>query len=1019
MADRVLIEVVSQSEGLDETNAKLQELTQREKELIAQMDGLTKQKQQWQGSAVAVAAFDKEIEKTNTELKSARKSIDELSNATKAMPGKVVAEQANQSFRNLRREIEEQIKQLRLAGKTGTEEYQRLIEQAGELANVQKNVSKEISNMGSNTPVFDAIFSGTQLIAGGFSVAQGTAALFGAESEDLQKVMVKLQGVIAISTGLQGAYNAVRKEGAIMQSVENFQKMAAVKAETLKAAATASGTKATLGATIAQKAWNLAASVNPYVLLAMAIISVVGAIAIFSSGADDASEKSKKYKSTTDDLRFATKEARDEHDKFNQSVRDIQIEIDLATGAISQYGAAMKKIANDAADAMAEIDKKVEEENKKIIDNYNSFGHALGVTFKNSWKIWQSPGQALLEDEKKTNDKILENQKKGNEEKEGVQKIADDKRKAQNAKTNEEILRQNEDMHNENTKGLQGSLDKIETARKRALEEAKKTNEDRIANEQSTAIDLDEINKKYDNQRDEAIKAESDKIKQEQDKLNSEIKQKQDKRNSEIVKAEQDLQTEKIKAMEDGANKEIATIKQNLDIRLAEIKGDSQAEIDLRVQMEENAQKEVKKIEEKYQSDRQKSMMETEIAITNAQLAEVEKGSNEELSLRQQLLQEKAKLDESDVQNSVNSEEWKAAKIKEINANLNKDLKDLSEEYIQTAQDRSKREVLAVTQQYEQGKISKSDYEKQLSDISIKSLEDEIKERKAKGQDTIDLEKDLSEKRIAIAEQEAEYRKQLFSELFNTMGEIGNSFFDIQKQNLDQQLEDLHHYYTTDAEEAKKNKDMQLISEQEMAQRQLDIKRKQAKAEKDQAIFNATINGIVAVVNALSTQPVWLGIVMAALIGATVAVQIAAINAKPLPKYWKGRRGGKGEYAMFGEYGPELAWIPAGASLMPAHETRRAMMGDNKAFDRWNMPPIEPKFIAPSINHKLVSQVLERQSREERLLLNIDYDKLGRAVAKHAKYPKQKDVSINFDKSGLSVTEGNTTTHVLNAKYNR
>jgi len=616
---------------------------------------------------------------------------------------------------------------------------------------------------------------------------------------------------------------------------------------------------------------------------------------------------------------------------------------------------------------------------------------------------------------KEQQDRVTQEQQKGNEKRKEETQKNDDKVKAKNAETNAEILRQNEDLHNENLKGLKGSLAKIDTERKRAVdaanaenEDIKKKNAELPKDEQIELNKIEEINKKYENQRADAIKSASEKSKQESDK-----------RNAEIVKAQQDLETERIKAMEDGANKEIATIKNTLERRLSEIKGNSQAEIALRAQLEENAQKEIEKVEDKYKLDRQKSRMETEIAITNAQLAEVEKGSNEELALRQQLLNEKANLDIAGVKNSTDSEELKAAKILEINANLNKDLKDLSVEYIQTAEDRSKGEVLAVTQQYEQGKIGKAEYEKQLSDISIKSLEAEIAERKAVGADTVDLEKQLSEKRIEIAQREAEIRKQLFNELFNAMGEIGNSFFDMHKQRLDQQMEDLQHYYTTDEEAAKKNRDLHYITEEEMARRQLEIKRKQAKAEKDQAIFNATINGIVAVVNALMTSPVWLGIAMAALIGATVAAQIAAINAKPLPKYWKGRRGGKGEYALMGEYGPELAWLPAGASLMPAHETRRAMTGDEKAFDRWNMPPIEPKFTAPSINHKLVSQVLQNQSREERLLVNIDYDKLGRAVAKHAKYPKQKDVSINFDKSGLSVTEGNTTTHVLNAKYNR
>jgi len=101
---------------------------------------------------------------------------------------------------------------------------------------------------------------------------------------------------------------------------------------------------------------------------------------------------------------------------------------------------------------------------------------------------------------------------------------------------------------------------------------------------------------------------------------------------------------------------------------------------------------------------------------------------------------------------------------------------------------------------------------------------------------------------------------------------------------------------------------------------------------------------------------------------------------------------------------------------MPAHDTRRALAGDGKAFDRWNMPRIEPNYPQmPRVSQQLINQYYQSHRNEDRLA--IDYERLGKSVAKYMKFPKQKDISINFDKSGLRVTEGNTTTKVLNAKY--
>lgn len=64
---------------------------------------------------------------------------------------------------------------------------------------------------------------------------------------------------------------------------------------------------------------------------------------------------------------------------------------------------------------------------------------------------------------------------------------------------------------------------------------------------------------------------------------------------------------------------------------------------------------------------------------------------------------------------------------------------------------------------------------------------------------------------------------------------------------------------------------------------------KQAKREKAVALVGAIVNTALAVVKALTTQPIWLGIVMAALVGAMGAFQIATIASQPLPQYAAGK----------------------------------------------------------------------------------------------------------------------------------
>lgn len=80
-----------------------------------------------------------------------------------------------------------------------------------------------------------------------------------------------------------------------------------------------------------------------------------------------------------------------------------------------------------------------------------------------------------------------------------------------------------------------------------------------------------------------------------------------------------------------------------------------------------------------------------------------------------------------------------------------------------------------------------------------------------------------------------------------------------------------------------------LISEKEYDKEKRNLQRKQARADKANAIFSATINTATAVTQAL-TQIGRGGLVLAAIAAASGAAQIAAIAKTPIPKFRKGTR---------------------------------------------------------------------------------------------------------------------------------
>lgn len=199
--------------------------------------------------------------------------------------------------KGLTTQIENQTKQLallRLEGKQGTAEYQQLSKETAILRDAIKDATDEITRMASDTSDLDAVLSFAAGASGGFAAFTGAMELFGSESEEVQEAQKKLQAVIAITTGVQAIQNAVQKQSAIMLGISRLQMAALSKAQVYNRLVTMQGTKATLAATIAQKAFNLIAAANPYVLLALALVTVVGALVLFASNTDKSAKNQQK-----------------------------------------------------------------------------------------------------------------------------------------------------------------------------------------------------------------------------------------------------------------------------------------------------------------------------------------------------------------------------------------------------------------------------------------------------------------------------------------------------------------------------------------------------------------------------------------------------------------------------------------------------------------------------------------------------------------------------------------------------
>ena len=154
-----------------------------------------------------------------------------------------------------------------------------------------KKYGEAISDTNARTKALTAgtigsLAQGLSLVTG--TMATGTALLgaFGGKSEELNQIMIKTQALLAATVTLQEIKNTTVQKGGVISGIMAVQEMA-------RARATDLATAGTFRATIAQRALNLVANANPYVLLATAILTVVGALALYSAASSESAKKTK------------------------------------------------------------------------------------------------------------------------------------------------------------------------------------------------------------------------------------------------------------------------------------------------------------------------------------------------------------------------------------------------------------------------------------------------------------------------------------------------------------------------------------------------------------------------------------------------------------------------------------------------------------------------------------------------------------------------------------------------------
>lgn len=780
------------------------------------------------------------------------------------------------------------------------------------LNNTLNNLSDNMSRAGEQT----------QGMLNLFQAGVGIALMFDEENSQLSKTMNSLGKILAIVGALQQANNLLLAKGAVASKASAIMEGIHAVQVRARASAIALATKNTIGATVAQTAFNIVAKANPYVLLAMALVTVIGALAMFAMNTESATEKQSRMNDAVQkSIELKDQQAGKIKSLSDAQIADMQRELDLmkAQGA-SQSEIAKKekeiheqKLANAKKNAKYyEKEIKDIDENAKRVDRYTAELLKLDADLYagriKNMESYQKKRDAIVQKLEISNRRLTQGLNASNELKQAENDLA--KFVAGAGKTASDA----------------GKKHAVAMAEYRVLIAKKGSREELKAQ-------IDAINERLKAELNSADITKGERLKKTEEAL-QQIKQLEDKFRQDKTRDDIELLNARLLTVKKGSLDEYNLQLNKLE-KLKELELDNKDLTENQKQLIQNRYlSESEKITNDYLQALAESEINTNISTINARLANAQEGTKAEFDLRIELAKKNAELQKEQAKLSIENETERSEKIKEINAQLNKEISTLSADgEISEIEGAMQAETLALTKQLEARTIKRREFEKKMLDNSIKALEKEIKIRKRYGQDTTDLEIELSNNRIEQAENEAneisDYFAEMHDKIQNTLSRVMegvNAIFDGVNALFSAQLEDAQNKYDAisekydelvekreesddkinsleekaknarggrllilqnqlDAEMQKRNQlltqEKNIAKEKEKLEKEIARKEKQQKkAQLASDIANGMAGTALAVINALQVKPFPLGVVLASVAGAMGALQVGVMSAQ-------------------------------------------------------------------------------------------------------------------------------------------
>ena len=751
-------------------------------------------------------------------------------------------ELAGKGLRTTLKELTEELTIMKLEGKESTEEYKRMAVQLADFKDAMGDVQNEAKGAASDTSNLDAMNQSLQGIVGTYGAYAAVMGISTEDNKEFEETLQKMQVAITAIVSLTAIQNTLQKDSIVYQKARIIlDKIGLTQAKATAGAEAALNIirgKATVGTkalAVAQLLWNKALLVNPVILLAVALASLVIGVYALTRAFDDSKSEQEKLNR--------------EMEKTNSEIKRIKEDADFNVAIAEASGASKEELRKLRTEAVKTAEALAYANWTRVLNN-------------------KKASKEQRDNAKQAYDEAYEDLKQHNM----AMTIEDVKSRGDRAKkAKEDAKKSKDDRYN-------SLLASIEV--------------DKAFSEKE--IELDKLSKESSFENDKIYEAKTFKLKQDTEKKKLEVQKQygkitQKQYNEGLIALAQNEETFRAtqkRSIEEAYKAKIEMLDKNIVDEEKALRKAAKKEQDDWVAIIEAKYDEAYKQTEAYYIERDSFIFDSELKLerdiqnlkresVKKQIEDVEKAVKEQydgdLQKYSDNEREKTKIEIAQLEESIKLKKEKGLSTYEDEAELRAAQTKLNQIALNTE---LLNENLTAQQKYELKKAS---------------IEAELELYRG----NIDKEKELEAELAQAAKNYAQERINIFEEwagkIMNLASELNNFTKALDDQEL-QEYEERNEQKKASYQEqldggiiSKEQYDAKIAqSEQELDRKKAEIVRKQAIREKLLKAFEIAINTAAAIMKAAPN------IALQVLTGITGAAQLATVKATPIPKASRG-----------------------------------------------------------------------------------------------------------------------------------